>query len=291
MRTRTIGVILLLALFAGMFASQSVFGQSTQVSSNVNLSHLSVQLTYPFEVLPSQSVTVSVKAQAKDSFQLTSLTVQVLLADQGNLRQLTSTTIAQSLWMASGNQVSKDIQATVPINASRTSLIALVSENTQLTSFDYSQFYYPYWYGAYGYANYSNYPFYYTLYPSYSYATASDDAVTSLSYVRATTPEYRDILAQYQLLQQKLNQTQAQNQELQQNLQTAQGAISQKDSTIADLNRQLSSTQSTTTLLGAIAVILAVVAIALASIHFRPAKEKPSEDTKQQDTSTSSQES
>lgn len=291
MRTRTIGGILLLALFVGMFTSQSVFAQSTQVSSNVILSHLSVQLTYPSEVLPSQSVTVNVKAQAKDSFQLTSLTVQVFLADQSNLRQLTSATIAQSLWMVSGNQVSKDIQATVPINASRTSLIALVSENIQLTSYDYSYSYYPYWYGGYGYANYSHYPFYYTLYPSYSYATTSDDAVTSLSYVRATTPEYSDLLAQYQQLQQRVNQTQAQNQKLQQDLQTAQGAISQKDSTIADLNRQLSSTQSTTTLLGAIAVILAVVAIALASIHFRPAKEKPSEDTKQQDTSTPSQES
>ena len=291
MKTRLIGAIILLALFAAMLASQLVFAQSTQVSSNVNLSHLSVQLTYPSEVLPSQLVTVNVKAQAKDSFQLTSLTVQVFLADQSNLRQLTSATIAQSLWMVSGNQVSKDIQATVPINASRTSLIALVSENIQSTTYNYSSFYYPYWYGGYGYANYSHYPYYYTLYPSYSYATTSDDAVTSLSYVRATTPEYRDLLAQYQQLQQRVNQTQAQNQKLQQDLQTAQGAISQKDSTIADLNRQLSSTQSMTMLLGGIAVILAVVAIALASIHFRSAQEKPSEDTKQQDASTFSQKS
>jgi len=291
MRTRTIGGILLLALFAGMFTSQSVFAQSTQVSSSVDLSHLTVQLTYPSEVLPSQSVTVNVKAQAKDSFQLTSLTVQVFLADQSNLRELASATIAQNLWMVSGNQVNKDVQAIVPLNASRTSLIALVSESIQLTSYDYSNLYYPYWYGGYGYANYRRYPFYYTLYPSYSYASTSDDAVAPLSYVRATTPEYRDLLAQYQQVQQRFNQTQAQNQKLQQDLQTAQGAISQKDSTIADLNRQLSSTQSTTTLLGAIAVILAVVAIAMASIHFRPTKEKPSEDTRQQDTSTSSQES
>jgi len=289
MRSKTECGILLVALFVGTFASQSVFAQSTQVSSSVNLSHLMVQLAYPSEVLPSQSVTVSVKAQAKDSFQLTSLTVQIFLADQSNLRQLSSVTVAQNLWMASGNQVSKDVQTTVPPNASRTSLIALVTESTQLASYDYSGFYYPSWYSAYGSANYLHYPFFFTLYPSYAYTTTSDDSVAPLSYVRATTPEYRDLLGQYQQLQQTLNLTQAQNQKLQQDLQTAQGAISQKDSMIADLNGRLSSANNTTMLLGAIAVILALVTVALVTIHLRSTKVKPSEDTSQQDAVMSSQ--
>lgn len=289
MKTKVAVSVVLLVVLASIFVSQFVFAQSTQVSNNVVLSHLNVQLTYPSEVLPGQSVTVSIKAEAKNAFRLTSLSVQVFLADQNNLKQLVSATIAQNLWMVSGNQINKDIQVTVPIDAARTSLIALVSENVRMTYYDYSYFYYPFWSYAYDYDNYSYYPFYYYIYPSYYYATTSDDAVASLSYVKATTPEYKALQSQYQQLQQKLNDTEAQNQKLQQDLQTAQGTITEKDSMIADLNRQLASARSATTLLEIIAMILAVVAIVLAGLHFRPTKGRASEDTEQQDTSRTSQ--
>jgi hypothetical protein len=217
---------------------------------------------------------------------LTSLIVQVYLADQSNLRQLVSATVAQNLWITGGNQINKDIQATVPLDAPRTSLIAQVSEKVRTTYYDYS-YYYPFWYGSYDHDNYS-YPYYYFIYPSYYYVTTSDDAVAPLSYVKATTPEYVALQSQYQQLQQTLNQTLAQNQQLQQNLQSAQATISQKDSMISDLNGQLASTRNTITLLEIIAVILAVVTAALAIVHFRPAKGKASEHTGQQDTSTTS---
>jgi hypothetical protein len=290
MKTETALSILLLVMVASAFASQFVYAQSTQVSSNVTLSHLNAQLTYPSEVLPGQSVTVNVKAQAKDGFQLASLTVQVYLADQSNLRQLVSATVAQNLWMASGNQINKDVQATVPLDASRTSLIALVSESVRTSYYDYS-YYYPFWssYFSSNYASSYSYPYYYFMYPSYYYTTTSDDVVAPLSYVKATTPEYNALQSQYQQLQQTLNATQAQNKKLQQDLQTAQGSISQKDSTIGDLNRQLASTQNTTTLLEIIALILVAVTVVLAIERFRLAKGKAVEDTERRETSTTSQ--
>ena len=141
MKSKIIVPIVLLVILASIFASQSVFAQSNQVTSTVTLSHLNVQLTYPSQVLPGQSATINLVAQAKDSFQLTSLTVQVYLADQNNLRQLLSTTVAQSTMMSSGNQINKQVQVTVPSDAIRTSLVALVTESVSITSYSNSYAY------------------------------------------------------------------------------------------------------------------------------------------------------
>jgi len=264
MKPKAAVLILIAVVTASLFVSQSVYAQSSQVSNSVSLSHLDVQLTYPSEVLPGQSVTLNVLAKAKDGFRLTSLLVQVYYADQNSLRQLTSTTVAQNLWMSKGDQINKDVQVAVPLDAPRTSLIALVSESVKVRYYDYSYYYYPYWY-AYEYDDHS-YLFYYA-YPTYYYLTFSDDAIAPLAYIRATTPEYVTLQSQYQQLQQTLNETQAQNQKLQQDLQTAQNLIAQKDSTITDLNKQLASTQSMLTFVEVVAVVLGVAIIATVGLY------------------------
>ena len=155
--------IVLLVMLASIFASQSVFAQSNQITSTVSLTHLNVQLTYPSQVLPGQSATINLTAQAKDSFQLANLTVQVYLADQNNLRQLVSTTVAQNTMMPSGNQINKQIQITVPSDAPRTSLVALVTESVSMTPYSYPYAYAnPYWSGnLYGnWYGYGSYPYY-----------------------------------------------------------------------------------------------------------------------------------
>jgi hypothetical protein len=280
MKLKIIVPIVLLVILASIFIGQFVFAQNSQVTSNVSLSHLSVQLTYPSMVLPGQPVTINIMAQAKDSFQLTSLSLQVYLAGQNNLSQLTSATVAQNMIMSSGNQINKQVQVTVPSDATRTSLVAVVTESAN-SQYAYSYAAYPWnWDGSGMYGNYLNgngygygYP-YYSTYPSYSYSyqPTTDNAVAPLSYVNATTPEYVSLQSQYQQLQQQLNQTQSQNQQLKQQLQTAQNSTAQQGSTIANLNSELSSTQGTATILGIVAVILAIAAIALAVIHFRPTR-------------------
>ena len=194
MRLKIIVPIVLLVILVSLFASQSVFAQSNQITSTVSLTHLNVQLTYPSQVLPGQSATINLTAQAKDSFQLANLTVQVYLADQNNLRQLLSTTVAQNTMMPSGNQINKQIQITVPSDAPRTSLVALISESVSMTPYSYPYAYaYPYWsgnlygnwygYGSYPYYSYGspsysfyNSPSYYSYsYPPYNYQLGSDD--------------------------------------------------------------------------------------------------------------------
>ncbi len=268
-------LIITVVATSSLFVNQTVYAQSNQVSNSLSLSHLSIQLTYPSEVLPGQSVTVNVEAKALDNFQLNSFFIQVYLADPNTLRQLTSTTAAENVWMYSGDQINKDIQVAVPLDALRTSLIALVSENVRTTYYSYSYSYD--WMG-----NYS-YPYQFASPSSYS-RTVSDDAVTSLTYIKAATPEYTALQSQYQQLQQSLNQTQgslkqtqAQDQKLQADLQNAQNTITQKNSTIAGLNQQLASLQNTVTLLEAISAIL-VVLIVLLGLYSRRRKTNQAKD-------------
>jgi hypothetical protein len=284
MKPKAAVFILIAVVTASLFASQSVHAQSGQVSNNVSLSHLDVQLTYPSEVMPGQSVTLNVLAKAKDGFRLTSLLVQVYYVEQNSLRQLTSTTVAQNLWMPKGDQINKDLQVAVPLDAPRTSLIALVSESVKVRYYDYSYYYYPYWY-AYEYDDHS-YPFYY-VYPTYYYATFSDNAIAPLAYIRATTPEYVTLQSQYQQLQQTLNETQAQNQKLQQDLQTAQNLIAQKDTTITDLNKQLASTQGMLTFVEVVAVVLGLTIIATIGLYFWRGKTSAPKHTEQQEADSS----
>jgi len=244
-------------------AGQLVLADSTQVSNTVSLSHLSVKLAYPSEVLPSQSITIDIQATARDSFRLKSLEVQVYFADGNSLRQLTTATVSKDLYMSKGDQINKDIQTTVPADAPRTSLIALVSETATMTYYDYSYYYYypPYYY--------RNYSYYYVYYPSYSYSSVTDDGIAPLSYIKATTPEYVSLQTAYQMLLQKLDQSQAENQQLKQTLDARQATINQLNSDIAALNQKFTSAQGTITLLEVTSIILVGILVALAVYTFR----------------------
>jgi len=289
-------VPILLVFLASIFVTQSVFAQSNQVTSTVSLSHLNVQLTFPSQVLPGQSATVNVTAQAKDSFQLISLTMQLYLADQNNLRQLLSTTVAQNTIMVSGNQINKAIQVTVPSDATRTSLVAQITESVGANPYPYNLYTYPsfncigtvcaigsypyYYYSSPSYSPYYSssapaYPYSYSSYQTYyqlqtNYQPSSDDAVAALSYVLAPTPEYVALQSQYQQLQ-------TQNQLLRQQVEALQNSTAQKDSTISSLNNQLSSAQGTTTLLGIVAIVLAIAVVALAALHFKSTRTSDTE--------------
>jgi len=295
MNTKIVILIAVLLLIASVFATQPCFAQSNQSTSSVVLNHLNVLITYPANVLPGQSVTMNVTAQAKDDFQLASLTVIAYSADQNNLQPLLSTIVAENLVMLSGQQVSKQIQLTVPSGAPRTSLVAQVIESigaaylpyspytTSMGSYTYTQYSpynYPYSYYNYQYAAYPNNCYYGSYcyaygYPStyYSLYPYSDDAIAPLSYVLATTPEDAALQSQNQQLR---NQTQ----QLQQQIQNLQNSTAQKDSIINSLNSQLASLQGTTTLMEIIAAILAIALVAVAALHFkstRTAKSQTSE--------------
>jgi hypothetical protein len=285
-----------LVILASIFATQPAFAQNNQATSTIVLNHLNIQLTYPSQVLPGQLAIINLTAQAKDSFQLTSLTVQVYSADQNNLRLLVSTIVAANTVMPSGQQIDKQIQVTVSSSASRTSLIAQVIESVSTASYAYNPATNPYANpSAYQYGLYPSYPSYYfgysyspttyySLYPSYyyNYQGTSDDAIAPLSYVLATTPEYVTLQSQYQQLQ-------LQNRQLQRQVQTLQNSTAQKDSTINDLNNQLSSVQGTNIVVEIVAVILAIALVAVAALHFkstRPANTESHSPSKTEEKTT-----
>jgi len=235
-------ITILVVLAASLSYSQFAIAQSAQSSYAVNLTYLSVQLSYPSQVMPGDSVTVNLQATAKQNIASLSLVAQVYYSDGTNLRQLASATF-NSNNMNNGGSFSKQIQFTVPQDAPRTSLVATFTENVKTAYVNY--YYYPAqsyssspycyydqhhaYHCRYYYTDYYNYSspycyydsyygyycqYYYMAYPSYTYATATDTGVAPLSYIKSTTPEYVSLQSQYQSLQQQLAQSQAQNQQL-----------------------------------------------------------------------------
>jgi hypothetical protein len=230
------------------------------------------------------------QANAKNNVNSATLTAQIFYVDGNSLRQLASVTASSSTYMNNVAALSKQITFTIPQDAPRTSLSALVTESVQRTYGSYYSYYYPaYYYAAYynysnpscyyypdyydyyGYCSYSYtyYPYAYSYYPysydyyaypSYSYTTSTDSGIAPLSYIRAQTPEYSALQTQYHIAEQQLNQSQAQNQQLQQQLQNSQNAIAQRDTTIASLTQQLSTNQNTNTTFEIAAVGLAILA-------------------------------
>jgi hypothetical protein len=272
-------MIVLTILLVLLSISQSAFAQTNQVTYTANLTYLTVQLSYPSEVLPGSSVTVNLQANAKSSITSANLTTQVYYADGPNLRQLGAFSVVSDSNLNSGSGLSKQMQFTVPQDAPRTSLLAVVTENVQTASYTYSYYpsnyyysnypscsyygsYYPYCYYRSYYGYYSGY-YGYAAYPSYSYSTTTDSSIVPLSYIRAMTPEYVSLQSSYQMVQQQLAQTQAENQQLKQNLQNSQNTIAQQNATIANLNQQVSSTRNISGTLEAGAAIVAIIAIVL----------------------------
>ena len=259
------------ALLLFVFLFNPAFAQPTQVSYVVNLSSFSLQVTYPSEVMPGDTVTVNIQGSPKsNSIYLQSLTATIYYADAAGLHQVATQSIVSNLASNSygyyspytTGSFSKSFTVNVPQNAPRTSLVAIFSETVQ------SNNYYYYNYPSYfGYSYYGN-PLYYAAYPSYS--TTTDDAIAPLSYIKATTPEYVALQSEYQMLQQQMNQTQAQNTQL-------QTTISQQSTTISQLNQQLTSTSTTAQTYEMAAVFFAIIAVALAafSIYQMRSKGKP----------------
>ena len=256
---------------------QLVNAQPTQLSTTVSLTYLNVQLTYPSEVLPGQAATVNVQATAKASFHLNKLVVQVYYGDGNALHLLAAVSVANNTSLNNGDQISGSIQLSVPLAAPRTSIVALVSEIFRVPYYSYSSLYYPYSYLYFPSGNPSR-PYFFYVYPPTNMA-AADDSLATLSYVKATTPEYVTLQSEYQALQQQLAQSQSDNQKLQQNLQNTQNTLAQANSIIAGLNQQLSSTQTQLETFEAISAILVAIAVVLGFLLFKQ-RRKPEQTVK-----------
>ena len=244
------------------------FAQSTQVSYTVKLSSFNLNVSYPSEVMPTDNVTITIQGSPRASnVYLQSLSVIVYYADAAGLHKLTSQTLVSNpsnsyayYGTSATANFTKSLTVNVPQDAPRTSLVALFSETTQSNNYYYNDFGpYPfsYWY-------YRD-PIFLSYYPSYSAET--DQAISPLSYVKATTPEFVTLQSEYQQLQQQLNQAQTQNQQL-------HTSITQQNSTISQLNQQLTSANTTAQTYQTAAVVFAIIAIALAALSIYEIRSK-----------------
>lgn len=269
-RIALIPTVLILSVF---LFGQSVFAQLTPTSYTTSLNSITLQVTYPSEVLPGDTVTVNVQVVPRSSVSVQVLTATIYYADAAGLHQVSTQNLVSSSGYGYGYSMytsaatfSKSFTIVVPQNAPRTSLVAVFSETVQSIYYSYYSSYYPQFYQM-GMKHYHIY--YYASYPSYSYNTSTDQAIVPLSYIKASTPEYLAVESGFQTLQQQVNETLSQNQQL-------KATVSQQDATINQLNQQLVSANSATQTYQTLALGLAIVAISLAvfSIYQWRNKEK-----------------
>jgi hypothetical protein len=225
-----------MALLMSVSSFNLAFAQPTQASFTVSLNWFSLQVAYPAEVMPGDTVSVSVQAIPKSSsVYLQNLTATVYYADATGLHLIATETLANSSMNGYGfygtGSFNTTFTVSVPQSAPRTSLFAVFSETVKLSYYALYYSYAPY----YGYGWYPNLR--YGFYPHYSFETRTDDAVAPLSYIEATTPEYVSLQSAYQTLQRQLNETQSKESQL-------QSTIVEENATINQLNQQLASVKA-----------------------------------------------
>ena len=264
----------------------TTFAQPGQLSYTVNLNWFTLQVTYPSEVMPGDVFNVSVQGTPTSSaVYLQNLTATIYYADSSGLHELGSQVLVNNPTSSYGyygstpsGSFSKTCTVTVPQDSPRTSLVVLFSEATQYNN-------YPYYYGPYPFSYwYFGDPLFYSYYPATTATT--DQAISPLSYIKATTPEYVALQSEYRMLQQQLNQTQTQNQQL-------QTTITQQSAMISQLNQQVASANMTAQTYQAVAAVFIIITVLLAAFSIyqmsRKSKAKATGEAKEAESPADAQ--
>jgi len=165
-----------------------------------SLVYFDVDVTYPPKGNPGETITISITATAKKDCEVQDLSVELFVySASGDPRSIGSTTVARQVSVASGNCFQKSVAYTIPMDAPRSFLMAVVSETIRTYSYSYSYYYvYPYWWWH----NVTRY--WWGWYPVYygwrTYTDIVDKEAGPLTYVLATTPEYVQLKADYDKL-------------------------------------------------------------------------------------------
>lgn len=256
MKLRT-SLLLISALIVSVSIFNPTYAQPTNASYTVNLAWTTLQLTYPTEVMPGSTVIVNVHVNpTSNGIYLQSLIATVYYADVSGLHQIATQNLITNPGMSyyyASESFNNSFQVNLPQNVPRTTLVAMFSEITQ------SYYYSSYWGRSWGCFD----PIFCAS-PSYR---STDDAIAPLSYVEATTPEYVTLQSEYQALQQKLNQTQIQNQQL-------QNMVSQQSEVINQLNQHASLANNTTQTYQLLSLILAILVVALVAFNINQRRDR-----------------
>jgi hypothetical protein len=186
---------------------------------------LTVQFTFPESADPGKTVTISATTTAKANKRVNSLSIEVFTYVDRQLAKVATATVLKEQKIRSGDIWQTTLAVTIPLNAERSTMIGTVTEVWEETSSYYSSSYYlPYYpyYGPYPYSSsypyYPSYPYdrtiFYAYQPSYVVTEKSSQQTLPLTYVLATTPEYDELLAKHEQLQQEYDALVARHNEL-----------------------------------------------------------------------------
>lgn len=247
---------------------------AAESTTSVSSDHFTVQFTFPESADPGKTVTVSATTTAKANKKVNSLSIEVFAYVDRQLAKVATATVLKEQKIRSGDTWQTTLAVTIPLNAQRSTMIGTVTEVWEETSSYYSSWYYlpyypyhPYYpyYDPYPY--YPPYPYNYTVFyayqPSYVVTEKSSRQTLPLTYVLATTPEYDQLLAKHEQLQQEYDALVARHNELSSEYESLRADY---DQTVSKYN-QLESNYNTAVLELAnyktLTYILIVVVVAL----------------------------
>jgi len=236
---------------------------TTLVSSD----HLTVQFTFPESADPGRTVTISATTTAKANKKVNSLSIEVFAYVDRQLAKVATATVLKEQKIRSGDTWQTTLAVTIPLNAQRSTVIGTVTEVWEETSSYYPSSYYLTYYPYHPYdPYYPPYPYntiFYAYQPSYVVTQKSSQQTLPLTYVLATTPEYDQLLAKHEQLQQEYDALVARHNELSSKYESLRADY---DQTVSKYN-QLESNYNTAVLELAnyktLTYILIVVAVAL----------------------------
>jgi len=169
-----------------------------------SLAYFDLDLTYPMNGKPGETITIAVTATAKKDCEVQDLSVEFFAySGSGDPRSIGSASVVKQTNVVSGNSFQKSTALTIPADAPRSFLMAVASETVRTYTYMYSYYYvYPYWWWY----NASRYWWWHPVYYGYrSYLDTVDKETGPLTYILATTPEYTQLKADYDKLTSEYN--------------------------------------------------------------------------------------
>ena len=202
------------SLLALIWMSMMPIASAQTITKTVTLPNFNVDINFPSEGNPGETIIVSVTATAKENVKLGELTIHIYAyTGYGEQRTILIDAIAKDTRVRNGEMFHKTYTIVLPADIPRSPLMATILERartykTVYTSYaiwwpppwwNYSWPWWPYWVVPY----------------RYSY-TKEQTTFTSLplTYVKATTPEYAQLKSEYDSLSESYSALQSEHESL-----------------------------------------------------------------------------
>jgi uncharacterized protein (UPF0333 family) len=186
-----------------VFLASMCLAYASPTQKRFSLAYFDVDVSYPQNGKPGESVTISATATANKDCEVQDLSIDLFAYSvTGDPRLIGSVSIIKQTTVTSGNSFQKYATITIPSDVPRSFLMAVASESIRTYSYSYS-YSYSYWY-PYSWYSHDTTRYWWWWYPTYysyrTYVDTVDKDTGPLTYVLATTPEYTQLKTDYDKL-------------------------------------------------------------------------------------------